>query len=382
MNDSAQASAETRDGTNGRDSVHAEFRLPTEDLKNDLPFFSKTLGFRLDTIFPADDPAVAVMSGHGLRIRLERGAEEAPGTIRLLCDNPATFADGQTELTAPNGTRIEIVDANPPLATPQTQHSFVVRRLKDSASWIIGRAGMHYRDLIPDRLGGSIIASHIRIPDGGPVPDMVHYHTVGFQLIFCYRGWVRLVYEDQGPPFILGAGDCVIQPPEIRHRVLEASDNVEVIEIGVPAEHVTTIDHDLTLPTETFNPDRNFGGQRFCHHKVAEAVWKPWRIAGFDARDTGIIDATTGVANVQVARRANGSNDQITSHKTDILFTFVMEGTMTLEGEGRDGQDLTAGDAFVIPPDVKTSYTSCSSDLELLEVALPAAVETTTHDAW
>ena len=30
---------------------------------------------------------------------------------------------------------------------------------------------MHYRDLIPSRLGGSIIASHIRIPDGGPVPD-------------------------------------------------------------------------------------------------------------------------------------------------------------------------------------------------------------------
>ncbi len=362
--------------------VLAEVRLPTNDLKDDLPFFSKTLGFRLDTIFPADDPAVAVMSGHGVRIRLERGASEAPGTLRLLCDDPAGFADGKTELTAPNGTRIEIVDANPPLQTPETQHSFVVRRLKDSDSWIIGRAGMHYRDLIPDRLGGSIIASHIRIPDGGPVPDMVHYHTVGFQLIFCYRGWVRLVYEDQGPPFILGAGDCVIQPPEIRHRVLEASDNVEVIEIGVPAEHVTTIDHNLELPTEHFNPDRDFGGQRFCHHKVAEAVWQPWRIAGFEARDTGISEATKGVANVQVARKLEGSGDQITSHGTDILFTFVMEGTMTLEGEGRDPQDLTDGDAFVIPPGVRTRYTNRSSNLELLEVSLPAAVETSAHDSW
>ena len=37
--------------------------------------------------------------------------------------------------------------------------------------WVIGRAGMRYRDLIPGRLGGSIIASHIRIPDAGPVPD-------------------------------------------------------------------------------------------------------------------------------------------------------------------------------------------------------------------
>jgi hypothetical protein len=43
-----------------------------------------------------------------------------------------------------------------------------------------------------------MIASHIRIPDGGPVPDMVHFHKVGFQLIFCIKGWVDVVYEDQG----------------------------------------------------------------------------------------------------------------------------------------------------------------------------------------
>ncbi|NNF79938.1 MAG: cupin, partial [Rhizobiales bacterium] len=187
--------------------VAAEIRLPTSDLKEDLPFFTKRLGFRLDSIFPADDPAIAVLSGHGVCIRLERGAAEAPGTLRLLCQDPDTFAGGERELTAPNGTRVELVEADPPMMIPQTQHAFVVRRLQDETPWVIGRAGMHYRDLIPDRLGGSIIASHIRIPDGGPVPDMVHYHTVGFQLIFCYNGWVRLVYEDQGPPFILGAGD-------------------------------------------------------------------------------------------------------------------------------------------------------------------------------
>jgi len=363
-----------------RAAVSAEIRLPTADLTQDMPFFVKTLGFRLDKIFPADNPAVAVLSGHGLSIRLERGAAEAPGTIRLLCDDPAAFAAGRTELHAPNGTRIEIVKANPPMERPQTRHAFVVRRLTDQYPWVIGRAGMQYRDLIPDRLGGSIIASHIRIPDGGPVPDMVHYHTIGFQLIFCYRGWVRLVYEDQGPPFILSAGDCVIQPPEIRHRVLEASDNVEVIEIGVPAEHITTIDHDLELPTAHFRPDRDFQGQRFCHHKLAEAVWKPWRIAGFIARDTGIGEATNGVANVQVAKWRGDAQSQVTSHKTDILFSFVMEGEMTLAGEGRDPQRLGPGDAFVIPPDMRTSYMQCSPDLEILEVSLPQLLETALHD--
>lgn len=355
--------------------VRAEIRLPTADLKDDLPFFQQTLGFRLDTIFPADDPAVAVISGHGLRIRLERGAKEAPGAIRILCDDPAAFANGASQLTAPNGTRIEIAPANPPMETPATQHSFVVRRLADSDSWVIGRAGMRYRDLIPDRLGGSIIASHIRIPDGGPVPDMVHYHTVGFQLIFCYKGWVRLVYEDQGSPFILGAGDCVIQPPEIRHRVLEASDNVEVIEIGVPAEHITSIDHDLDLPNATLNPEREFQGTKFVLHRVAEAAWSPFRIPGFEARETGIATATQGVAGVQVARRAGDAAPRAASHDTDILFTFVMEGTMTLEDDGRT-HDLSAGDAFVIPPHMATTYRNPSPDLELLEVSLPGVFTT------
>lgn len=239
--------------------VLAEVRLPAGDLKEDLCFFGKTLDFRLDTIFPADAPAVA----------------------------------------------------NPPLRTPETRHAFCVKRLRESGSRIIGRTGMHYRDLIPGRPGGSIAASHIRIPGGGPVPNMVDYHTVGFQLIFCYRGRVRPVCEDRGPPFIPDAGDCVIQPPEIRHGVLKVSGNVEVIEIGVPAGHVTTVDHDLEPPTGTYDPDRDFSGRRSCRHKVAGAVWRPGRIAGFEARETGISEATEGVAGVQVARNCESSTGQI-----------------------------------------------------------------------
>ena len=185
--------------------ILAEVRLPTQELRDDIPFFTRVLGMRMDMIYPADNPSVAVFSGHGLRLRVEKGAAEPPGTLRILTDDPDGFADGARVLTAPNGTKVEIAERNPPLVLPPTQHSFVVRRLADQAPWIIGRAGMQYRDLIPDRLGGSIIASHIRIPDGGPVPDMVHFHKVGFQLIFCVGGWVDVVYEDQGPPMRLRA---------------------------------------------------------------------------------------------------------------------------------------------------------------------------------
>ena len=359
------------------DTTAAEIRLPSADLNADMAFF-RGIGFRLDQIFPADDPAVAVLSGHGLRLRLQRGASEAPATLRILSDDPLGFADGQTNLTAPNGTRIEIARLNPPLEIPETRHQFMVRRLTDEAPWVIGRAGMQYRDLIPDRLGGSIIASHIRIPDGGPVPDMVHYHTVGFQLIYCYRGWVDVVYEDQGPPMRLTGGDCVIQPPEIRHRVLEASDNVEVVEIGVPAEHVTTIDHQMELPNTAVNPDRRFQGQRFVHHQRADAVWQDWRLPGFQHRETGINDGTQGVASVQVARHDGGAVPRW-SHDGDILFTFVLEGQMTLSADGHAPDRLVPGDAFVVPPGLVAEYRDCSGDLELLEIALPGRFQTDFH---
>ena len=39
--------------------IQAEVLLPTKELRDDLPFFTKTLGLRLDSIFPADDPSVA-----------------------------------------------------------------------------------------------------------------------------------------------------------------------------------------------------------------------------------------------------------------------------------------------------------------------------------
>ena len=319
--------------------------LIAENLTEDVDFYTN-LGFRLDNIFPDDDPAVAIMSGYDIQVRLDKRVGQG------------------TALTALPNT--EEVNFSP------TQHKFEVRKLQDNEPWVIGRAGMLYRDLLPDRLGGSIIASHIRIPKGGPVPDMVHYHTIGFQLIFCYCGWVKLVYEDQGPPFILKAGDCVTQPPQIRHRVLEASDNLEVIEIGVPAEHMTTIDHDMELPTQEYLPNRDFQGQRFCHHALKDATWKPWKINGFEFRDTGIGVATAGMANVHVARSSDIDGDaQLISHDADILFTFVMNGEMELSAGEQKPLILHKGDAFVIPPQMKHQFSNWSKELELLEVSLP-----------
>jgi len=354
--------------------IRAEILLPTADLRKDLPFFTKTLRMRLDMIYPADNPQVAVMSGHGLRVRLDANAGAEPGHIRLLTDDCAEISDGALALTSPGGTRVTIDALNPPLVLPPTQHAFVVRRLADQAPWVIGRAGMAYRDLVPTRLGGAIIASHIRVPDG-KVPDMVHFHKVGFQLIFCVRGWVDVLYEDQGGLRRLHAGDCFIQPPQIRHRVMEAGGDIEVIEIGVPAEHVTEIDHDMTLPTPHLRPDREWDGQRFVHNIGAEAQWQGFRLPGYICRDTTIADNTRDVASVQVVRPGKGSPVP-TRHDGDILFGFVMAGQMTLEGEAKAPYRLSRGDAFVTPPGMITTWSDPTEDFEILEVALPASFTT------
>jgi quercetin dioxygenase-like cupin family protein len=247
------------------------------------------LGLRIDSIFPADAPAVALLSGSGVELRLERdGAAEVDG------------------------------------------------------EWRRGRAGMWYRDLIPDRLGGEFIASHIRIPDGGPVPDYVHHHQVRFQMIFCRRGWVRVVYEDQGEPFIMEAGDCVLQPPGIRHRVLESSVGLEVIEIGAPALHETFADHDLALPTATLHPDREFGGQRFVRHVEAHAQWLA--DGPVERADTGIGAATGGVAAVCVVRSREGG--ATTLGDADVLrFVYVLAGAAAVGAE-----QLRADECRVIAP--------------------------------
>src|SRR5262245_27672975 len=260
----------------------------------------------------------------------------------------------------------------PDISIDSPESGFIISRLSaTNDAWYVGRAGMQYRDLIPGWLGGRFIASHIRIPDGGETQDYVHYHKALFQMIYCKAGLARVVYEDQGPPFALEAGDCVLQPPEIRHRVLESSAGLEVIEVACPAEYETRADHEMRLPTRELLPERLFGGQRFARHRAREASWEPWRLDGFVARDTGVAAATNGLAAARVVK----SNSRITAmagrHAGEFLFLFILQGRLSIDSRGQGNHQLLAGDSCVIPAGV--DYTlRADAELEMLEVSLPA----------
>jgi quercetin dioxygenase-like cupin family protein len=354
---------------------HAQVIVPCSDLDAAIAFYTGTLGFRLDMIMPADAPRVAVLSGAGIALRLEFAGPHRPSHTALtlrLTGSHAWFASFDAhELAGPDGVRILLVDDDAPLMTPVAEQVLLVTRANDGAI-VAGRAGMSYRDLIPGRLGGRYIASHICIPAGGPVPDYVHYHRVGFQMIYCLHGWVRVVYEDQGEPFVMHAGDCVLQPPTIRHRVLEASPGLEVLEIGGPAEHETLREHAFDLPTARLQPDRSFGGQRFVRHVAANATWRPCAGGGFEYRDTGIAEATDRLASVQVLRAlpmppSATSAARVPSDR--LLFLSVLEGRLALRGSTMGAQSLDPGDACVIPAD--TDYVlDANAPCEVLAVEL------------
>ena len=354
-------------------------RMSCDTLEPSLSFFVQSLGFRIEAIYPADSPSTAILSGHGLSFELVSGTDDGVKSISLLCDNPNDVAQGAREVIAPNGVRIQLAWADPPMQLPETQQALVINHANAEATWSVGRAGLRYRDLLPQRHGGAFIASHIRTLEGGLVPDYVHFHKIRFQMIFCRKGWVRVVYEGQGEPFLMHAGDCVLQPPMIRHRVLESSAGAEVVEIGSPAKHITIADHQMPLPNAPLPPEHDFGGQRFVFHQADKATWQPWRLPGFRVRDTGIGAATAGLAGARVVRFVKpgelSAQRSAQQHATEFCFYFVLAGQLTLS-LGDASHVLQADDSVTLPGGQRYAFTACSDDLELLEVTLPDTFDT------
>lgn len=184
-------------------------------------------------------------------------------------------------------------------------------------------------------------------------------------MIYVRSGWVRVVYEDQGNPFVMKEGDLVLQPPGIRHRVLESSPGLEVIEITAPALHETLADHDLTLPNDRIDRSRLFDGQRFLRHVAAEVPWTKFHDA--QAQQTPMFEASGGLAEVRTIRMGNADKIEFAPHDGELVFGFVLDGSAHLDFG--DGQMVGPADAFVIPPDEAWQLSSASSSFRLLQVA-------------
>ena len=362
----------TVDATEETKSIRSVVAAPK--FESGLDFFVNKLGFKIVMISPADNPNYAILNRDQFTIALDKSAKAQPLFIEIPIEDQSLIG---TDITGPNGTRVEYV----PVVKRQNQASDLqsivhISRVNDT-QWVHGRAGMSYRSLTGNHNEISV-ASQIRIKGSGKVDDWVHYHDVSFQTLFCIKGSAKLVYEDQGEPFMFKEGDCILQPPGIRHQVLESFDDLEVIEVTSPADHATFSDFNMELPNSTVAHTRNFNGQQFTHDTPNSREAAPYR------------DSTSMTAYRTSIGEASGNQGwvkEIYSHaKKEKILTptsigpekplsfflwFVKQGSAQIEVQERK-ETLRSGDSICFPygflPSMEFSVLNHDSEFKVLEI--------------
>jgi mannose-6-phosphate isomerase-like protein (cupin superfamily) len=103
------------------------------------------------------------------------------------------------------------------------------------------RTYAHYRDLGIAAASHGLAQAHvIRLigPCNPAEVSKLHYHDVEFQMVYVLKGWVKTYMEGQGET-LMKEGSAWTQPPRIKHLIMDYSDDVELLEVILPAEFKT-----------------------------------------------------------------------------------------------------------------------------------------------
>ena len=120
-----------------------------------------------------------------------------------------------------------------------TTKGFIASHAKDAVFERGLRSFYEYRDLgIKKATEGRVDAHVIRAAAVKEFSSQPHAHQTDFQLVYILKGWIEFEYEGQGV-VRLEAGSCAHQPPNIRHRELGHSDDIEMLEVVLPAGFTT-----------------------------------------------------------------------------------------------------------------------------------------------
>jgi hypothetical protein len=104
------------------------------------------------------------------------------------------------------------------------------------------RAYAKYRDLgVAEASQGLARAHVIRLigPCDPAEVSKLHFHDVDFQMVYVLKGWVKTYLEGQGET-LMKEGTSWTQPPRVKHLIMDYSDDVELLEVILPAEFKTT----------------------------------------------------------------------------------------------------------------------------------------------
>ena len=99
----------------------------------------------------------------------------------------------------------------------------------------------NYRDLGMAAATGGMVQAHVIrfVPPCRPEEvSKLHYHDVDFQMVYVLKGWIKTEFDGEGA-IVMRTGSSWLQPPRIKHKVLDYSDDFEHFAIVLPADFKT-----------------------------------------------------------------------------------------------------------------------------------------------
>jgi len=108
---------------------------------------------------------------------------------------------------------------------------------QENAPFVPGRRTFFtYRDLgVTDATQGQMRAQVMSAITGMTEPTGWHYHVCEGQFVYTLKGWVDLEFET-GELLHLKAGESLFIPGGMRHNELRTSDDLEILEVSIPAD--------------------------------------------------------------------------------------------------------------------------------------------------
>jgi quercetin dioxygenase-like cupin family protein len=107
----------------------------------------------------------------------------------------------------------------------------------ETAPFVPGRREFFkYRDLgVTDATNGEMRAQIMSAVTGMTEPTGWHYHVCESQFVYALKGWVDLEFET-GETIHLQAGESLLIPGGMRHNETATSNDLEILEVCVPAD--------------------------------------------------------------------------------------------------------------------------------------------------
>jgi hypothetical protein len=152
-----------------------------------------------------------------------------------------TMAKLQPQAKKRSGKKGAPASRTKPKAKARPKQKFNVNHLRAEDFRSDGlRTYAKYRDLGMSKATNGQLQAHVirLVPPCDPaVVSKRHYHDVDLQMIYVLKGWIKGEYD--GQLVTMHEGAAWLQPPKIKHTVLDYSDDCELLEIVVPADFKT-----------------------------------------------------------------------------------------------------------------------------------------------